>query len=72
MCERIRSCKEEEEDEEATDSDEEEGRFDVDHFAPVDRNRNGIERGSSGGDDGGADSLGQFLIIKWRSYVCMG
>ena len=63
VCERIGSCKEEE-DEETTDSDEdEEGRFDVDHFAPVDRNRNGIEeRGSSGGDDGGADSLGKSLI----------
>ena len=59
MCERKEKCQEGEEDE--SDSDDE-GQFDVDHFDSVNRNRNGIERGSS--DTGGADSLSYYL---WQS-----
>ena len=58
VCERIGRCEEGDNDESDSSEGEGEGRFDVDHFDPVNRNRNGIERGSSGG---GADSLGKIL-----------
>ena len=60
VCERIGRC-EEGDDEDESDSDEEEGRFAVDHFDPVNRNRNGIERGSNGRPN----SLGEIHILYW-------
>ena len=66
MCERKEKCQEGEEDE--SDSDDE-GQFDVDHFDSVNRNRNGIERGSS--DTGGADSLSYVLLVA-KHASCSG
>ena len=60
MCERERKCDDDEEEE--TGSDDDEAQFDVDHFDPVNRNNNGIQKGTSDGG-GGTETSGRICSI---------
>ena len=63
MCERERKCDDDEEepDSDEADSESDEAQFEVDRFDPVNRNNNGIQRGSSDGG-GGKETSGRICI----------
>ena len=61
MCERERKCDDDEEEPDSDEADSDEAQFEVDRFDPVNRNNNGIQRGSSDGS-GGKETSGRICI----------